>query len=312
MSPDAPRLARVVAAVVVVGLLGGTAAAFALTEQLKLERSPVYRTQVGKLLGPNCRCVLSRIPIRFVLRKRDTLTVTIVNSRRRVVRTLLDSGPRAAGPQRLTWNGRDDAGNVVQAGVYRPRIHLARDRRTILMPNPIRVDVHAPGIALVSVSSRTFSPDGDHRRDLVRLRYRTSEPARGLLFVNGTLRVKLRRYAATGVVRWFGSGFRAGRYRLVLRAVDRWGNVSGPVSAGVVRIRFISIRPHVLHPLTRARIGFRVRTDARSFHWTFARRSGNSRPGLLVLRSPAPGRYRLVVTANGHSARSLVIVEPRP
>jgi hypothetical protein len=308
---DGPRRARVIAAVVVVGLLGGSAAAFALTEQLKLERSPVFRTQVGKLLGPNCRCALARIPIRFVLRKRDTLTVTIVDSRRRVVRTLLDSGPRAAGLQRLSWNGRDASGRVVRAGIYKPRIHLARDRRTILMPNPIRVDPAAPRISLVSVTSRVFSPDADHRRDLVRLRYRTSEPARGLLFVNGRLRVRFKRYAETGVLRWFGSGLPAGRYRLVLRAVDLAGNLSGRVSAGVARIRFISIRPHVLHPLARARIGFRVRTDARFFHWTFGHRGGRSRPGLLVLRSPAPGRYVLVVTANGHAARSLVIVEPR-
>src|ERR671937_1104388 len=101
-APEGLRRARVLVALVVVGLLGGTAAAFALTEQLKLERSPVFRTDVGKLLGPNCRCGLVRIPIRFVLRKRDTLTVTIVDSRRRVVRTLLDSGPRAPGPQRLS------------------------------------------------------------------------------------------------------------------------------------------------------------------------------------------------------------------
>jgi hypothetical protein len=307
--PNAPR---VVAAVVVVGLLGGTAAAFALTEQFKLERSPVYRTAVGKLLGPNCRCGLARIPIRFVLRKPDSLTVTIVDSRRRVVRTLLDSGPRPAGVQRFTWDGRDDSGRVVRAGVYGPRIHLARDRRTILMPNRIRVDPSPPGIALVSVSSRVFSPDGDHRRDFVRVRFRTSERARGLLFVNGRFRVRAKPYGTTGVLRWYGSGLPTGRYRLVVRAVDLAGNVSRPISARVVRIRFITIRPHVLHPLAHARIGFRVRTDARFFHWTLGHRSGNARPGLLVLRAPAPGRYVLVVTEHGHSARSLVIVEPRP
>jgi hypothetical protein len=308
-APEGLRRARVLVALVVVGLLGGTAAAFALTEQLKLERSPVFRTDVGKLLGPNCRCQDARIPIRFVLRKRERLTVVIVDSQGRVVRTLLRSGRRPKGLQRFSWDGRDDFGGVVPAGVYKPRLHLARDRRTILMPNPITVDPTAPRTALVSVSPRRFSPDGDRRRDRVAIRFRTSEPARALLFVNGILRLKLRRYERAGVLRWYGLGLPAGRYRLVLRAVDLAGNLSAPVSAGIVRIRFVSIRPHVLHAAPGAKIGFRVRTDARQFHWRFGRSGGGrSRPGLLLLRAPGPGRYALVVTANGHTARALVIV----
>jgi hypothetical protein len=311
-APKGLRRAHLLAGLVAVGLLGGTAAAFALTEQLKLERSPVYRTRVGKLLGPHCGCPLASIPIQFLLRKSETLTVVVVDSHRRIVRKLLDSGPRPAGLQRFTWDGRDDAGRVVPAGTYRPRLHLARDHRTILMPNPIRVDPIAPRIALTSVTSRAFSPDGDNRNDLVRLRYRTTEAGRALLFVNGRLRVRLHRYARAGVLRWFGSGLPSGHYRIVLRAVDLAGNLSRPVSAGVVRIRFVSVRPHVLHPAARARIGFRVRTDAKRFQWRLGHRGGRAAPGLLILRAPGPGRYVLVVTANGHTARAVVIVEPRP
>ncbi len=261
--------------------------------------------------GPR-RARLLAAPIQFLLRKSETLTVVVVDSHSRIVRTLLDSGPRPAGRQRFTWDGRDEAGHVVPAGTYRPRLHLARGHRTILMPNPIKVDPIAPRIALASVTSRAFSPDRDNRNDLVRLRYRTSESARALLFVNGRLRVKLHRYSRTGVLRWFGSGMPAGHYQLVLRAVDLAGNLSAPVSGGVVRIRFVSVRPHVLHPAPHARIGFRVRTDAKRFHWRLGHSGGRAAPGLLVLRAPGPGRYALVVTANGHTARSVVIVEPRP
>ena len=35
----------------VVALLGGSAAAFAVTERLKLERSPIFGTQVGKVVS---------------------------------------------------------------------------------------------------------------------------------------------------------------------------------------------------------------------------------------------------------------------
>ncbi len=307
-SADGLRRARVLAAVVVTFLLGGTAAAFALTEQLKLERSPVLRTSVGKLLGPKCRCPLQRVKIGFVLRKPDTLTVAIVDSHGQVVRTLLSGGYRR-GAQQLAWDGRDDFGGVVPAGTYKPRLHLAHDHRTILMPNPIRVDPTRPAVALVALAPRRFSPDGDGRRDVVRVRFKTSEPARGLLYVDGGLRIRTKRYAETGVLRWYGLGFGAGRHRLVLRAVDLAGNLSKLVPAGVVRVRFLTVGPHVLRAGTGARVGFRVRTDARRFSWRLGKRHGSSRPGLLVLRTPsAPGRYRLVVTANGHSARALVIV----
>ena len=308
MSVDSLRRARVLVAVVVTFLLGGTAAAFALTEQLKLERSPVLRTSVGKLLGPKCRCPLQRVKIGFVLRKPDTITVVIVDSQGQIVRTLLSGGYRR-GAQQFAWDGRNDFGGVVPAGTYKPRLHLAHDHRTILMPNPIRVDPTRPAVALVSLAPRVFSPDGDGRRDLVRVRFKTSEPARGLLYVDGGLRIRTKRYADTGVLRWYGSGFGAGPHRLVLRAVDLAGNLSKPLPLGIARIRFVTVGPHVLRAKTGARIGFRVRTDARRFSWRLGQRHGSSGPGLLVLRTPsAPGRYRLVVTANGHSARALVIV----
>ncbi len=308
--PDRLRAARVLVAIVVAGLLGGSAAAFALTEQLKLERSPVYRTHVGKLLGPNCNCRLRQIPIRFVLRKSDRLTVVVVDSDGHVVRTLLDSVLRPKGVQRFGWNGRDESGQVVAAGTYKPRIHLRREHRTILMPNPITVDPTPPRITAASIAPRAFSPDGDGRRDLVHVHYRATEPSRAVIYVNGRLRVLTRRYAAGGVARWRGGGLGPGRYRLTLRTVDVAGNLSPPVSLGTVRIRFISVGPHVQHVRVKARIGFRVVTDAKTYRWRLGHRGGVSRPGLLILRAPAqPGRYRLVATANGHSAESVLFVE---
>jgi FlgD Ig-like domain len=308
--PDRLRAARVLVAIVVAGLLGGSAAAFALTEQLKLERSPVYRTHVGKLLGPNCNCPLRRIPIQFVLRKPGGISVVVVDSGGVVVRTLLGSGVRPRGLQTFSWDGRDDAGQVVPAGTYKPRLHLSREHRTILMPNPITVDPTVPRITGASLSPRVFSPDGDGRRDIVRIHYRATEPSRVLVYVNGRRRVRTKRYARLGVARWLGTGLRPGRYRLTLRTMDLAGNLSAPVDLGTVQTRFISVGPHVQHVRPRARIGFRVVTDAKTFAWRLGRRSGVSRPGLLVLRAPAaPGRYRLIATANGHTAASVLFVE---
>ncbi len=308
--PDRLRAARVLVAIVVAVLLGGSAAAFALTEQLKLERSPVYRTHVGKLLGPNCNCALRRIPIQFVLRKPGRISLVVVDSGGHVVRTLLGSGVRPRGLQTFSWNGRDDAGQVVPAGTYKPRLHLSREHRTILMPNPITVDPTPPRITGASLSPRVFSPDRDGRRDIVRIHYRATEPSRALVYVNGRPRVRTKRYAETGVARWLGTGRPPGRYRLTLRTMDLAGNVSAPVDLGVVRIHFISVGPHVQHVRAKARIGFRVVTDARTYRWRLGHGGGVSRPGLLILRAPAqPGRYRLVATANGHTAESVLFVE---
>jgi FlgD Ig-like domain len=309
MSPDGRR-ARVAAALLVAGLLGGSAAAFAYTEHLKLERSPVLRTHVGKLIGPRCHCQWRRIPIQFVARKPDRLSVVVVDSHGNVVRTLLASTPRPAGPQRFVWDGRDDAGRVVPAGTYKPRLHLANEHRTILMPNSIRVDTVRPTTSLVSLAPRVFSPGLGFRHHVVRIRWRTSETAQALLYVNGRTQLKSK-YAEKGVLKWLGLGLPAGRYRLSLRAIDLAGNLSALLPIGVVRVRYIDVRPHVLRPLAGARIGFRVVADARRIEWRFAGRQGTSRPGLLILRARRAGRFHLVVSANGHGATALVIVRPR-
>ena len=310
MSPDARR-AQVAAAIVVALLLGGSAAAFALAEHLKLERSPVFRTRVGKLLGPNCRCQHRRIPVQFSLRKPERLSVVVVDSDGKAVRTLLMPTPVPAGRQRFGWDGRDDSGQVVPAGTYKPRLHLAKEHRTILMPNPIKVDPARPAIALVSLAPRVISPGRVFRRNHVAVRWRASEPVQALLYVNGQLRVHRRPFVDKGVLRWLGTGLPAGRYHLVLRAVDRTGNVSAGVRVGVVRIRYVEIRPHVLHALAGTRIGFEVVADARRVHWRFGAKAGTTRPGLLILRPTKAGRYRLVVTVDGHTAQALAIVSPR-
>jgi hypothetical protein len=310
MSSEARR-AQFAATVLAVALLGGSAAAFGFTEHLKLERSPVFRTLVGKRLGPNCRCRFRHIRIQFTLRKPDRLSVVVVDSDDDVARTLLVPTRVHAGRQRFSWDGRDDAGQVVPPGTYKPRLHLANEHRTILMPNPIKVDTTPPTISLLSLTPRVFSPGHAFRRNHVSVRYRVSEPGRALLYVDGELRVIRRPYIERGVLRWLGTGMPAGRYRLVLRAVDLTGNLSAGVPLGVVRIRYVEVRPHVLHPLARAKIGFRVIADARRIHWRFGKRRGTSGPGLLILRAPKAGRYRLVVSVDGRTAEAVVIVSPR-
>ena len=71
----------------VLALLGCTAAAFAVTEGLKLEKSPITDTVVSKVVAPDT-LGNGKASISFLLRKSDRLTVEIVNGNGDVIRTL--------------------------------------------------------------------------------------------------------------------------------------------------------------------------------------------------------------------------------
>jgi hypothetical protein len=62
--------------------------------------------------------------IRFSLATGGPLRVTVHDVEGRRIRTLL-SGARPAGPATLLWDGRDDGGRTVGAGIYFVRVHTA-------------------------------------------------------------------------------------------------------------------------------------------------------------------------------------------
>jgi hypothetical protein len=296
----------------VLALLGCTAAAFAVTEGLKLEKSPITRTKVGKVVAPGS-VAHPNVWIKFVLRKRDRVSIVIVNSQGDVVRMLGVTHRARSGTLRFRWNGRDDAGRIVPDGNYRPRVHLAGEHRTIVLPNPIRVDATAPVIQLVSVKPRVFSPDGDFRQDLIRLQYRANEQSRAIMYLNGQRRTIVYRYVRAGKFDWGGRAalnLPAGKYRIYLRALDRAGNLSKPSRTVVVRVRYIKLQRHVLHVKRGTRFRVRVLTDAKRYSWHLGSAGAVTRKHLLVVRAGQPGTYHLVVAANGHVSRALVVVTP--
>ena len=310
-------MARLPQILIVVALLGATAAAFAVTERLKLERSPITGTRVDKVFSPVCECTRDVAVISFRLRKPGRVTVDILDSGGHSVRTLVRDRAEEVGRVSYTWDGRDNVDRVVAEGRYRPRVKLEEHGRTIVLSNPIRVDTTPPRIRLVRLFPRVFSPDGDGRRDRVTAWYELDEPARAMMLVDGKRRVLSRFRSLEGKLVWFGlvrgRPVRPGTYELRLRAVDRAGNRSASTREAPVHVRYVALARERIEAVAGKRFSVRVSTDAVSYRWLFAGETGISRSEVLVLRAPeTPGTYTLYVSVRGRADKAEVVVFEAP
>jgi hypothetical protein len=308
-------LQRLLTTATIAGLLIATAAAFAITERLKLTKSSVYGTKVAKGLSPTCGCARGKAGISFKLRKHDDLTVSVLNVHNEEV-ALLASQSFPKGLVRLKWNGRDDLGKRAPDGTYLVRIHLSGAHQTITLPNRLLVATTAPQILTVSRNRDVFSPDGDKQADFVRLTYQLSKPARVILYLDGKQVLKSFHHPQSGGVSWYGTSddavLPAGTYTLEMGAVDPFGN-STPVAERfrvTVQIRYITIAAHRITVAAGHRLVIGVSTDAKRYAWRLGKVKGHSRSHVLNVRVPTRrGRYTLVVEEQGHVDRAAVFVK---
>jgi flagellar hook capping protein FlgD len=207
------------AAIFVVLLIGGTAAAFAYTQGLKQTKSPIVATKVYPHQFSPRGDGSQRVNIAFGLRRDDHVTLAIVGPSGDVVRTLFVSEAVPSGYHRFTWDGRDDAGRLVKDGSYKPRVDLDDADRTINLPNKIVLDTVPP--RMVGASPRLS-------KDELTVLYRVDEQAHGLLFVGGTRVVKTNGYQPTGKVQVSLADLRRRGLsgQVAVGAVDLAGNVS--------------------------------------------------------------------------------------
>jgi hypothetical protein len=302
---------------IILALLAATAVAFVTTQRQKLEPSPVGRIAVDSVFSPVCRCDKRTASIVIGLRRTDTVTLKLVSSTGTPVRTLVDRERyKAKSAVSVEWDGYGDDGRIVPDGSYRPRLTLESGARSFVLRNPIQLDTRAPKMTVTRVAPKAFSPDGDGRNDQVVVRYRVDEPAHGVLRVDGVRVVYTRFQPLEGAMTWNGKrkggrSLPAGVHRLVAAAVDDAGNVGKAPRPIFVTIRYIELARTTIPVLAQTRFGVRVTTDAKTFRWRFAGRTGVGEPGLLILRAPREGRYLLFVEANKHGARARVIVRPR-
>lgn len=307
------------------GLLGGTAAAFAVAESLKLERLPIVGPRFTAQFSPVCQCRTSVAVLSLRSRFSDRVDAVIVDQAGEDVRTLAEDEEIRPGRFAFRWDGKDDGGAVVPDGQYRLRLHLDGKERTILVPNLVQVDTRPPTAKLLRVEPHAISPDGDSRAERVRLVYRASNLAGPVLLVDGSVVEVWPPRQRRSRVFWDGLQdgrvARPGRHELALQVRDRAGNLSEPTRSVVVRIRYVELDRNVYRVRRGGDLHFRVGADG-EVGWAL-RRQRNGRLGAVLLSGSVsgnavsaslpgrvlPGRYALVVTVGSRHDRALVRVE---
>jgi hypothetical protein len=316
-------LQRVLTSVTLLGLLVLTAAAFAITEHLKLIKSPIFGTQVTnleqvptKFFSPVCKCPNSGAQLHFTLRHHDHVTVTIVDAADHKVATIASNKSLGAhAPQHFTWFGRKADHSLAPDGVYHPWVHLAHARRTFRFTNKITLDTKPPKlVSAPSVGNSTLFGGGGRT---VAIHYAFSEPAHPVVYL-GTHQIILGghiRQGSKAKVVWAGtenhSPLPAGRYTLSVGGQDLAGNETPAADRMQVKVtlRYVQLSPARVAVRGGRRFTVFVKTGARHYTWRLGGQHGAHRSTILHLRAPTtPGTYRLVVTEDGQSSTTVVRV----
>jgi hypothetical protein len=310
-------LQRVLTTVTLLGLLVATSAAFAITEHLKLIKSPLFGPKVSKVLSPVCDCAEKTATIAIELRHADRVTVTIVDSAGNKVDTIA-SGVRLPAHRSypFVWDGLTQDGTEAPDGVYRPEIHLAEARRTFLLTaNRIVLDTTAPRV-LAASGAKAVLLVGPGRS--VAIRYIFSEQAHAVVYLDGRRIILGRRTRTHSKVKWAGTlrgrPLRAGTYVLSVGARDVAGNETPAAERKqvAVAVRYVVLTPARLTVRSGARFTVHVQTVARRYTWHLGHRHGSHRGKRLRLRAPTtPTKYRLVVSEGGHATTAIVRVRAK-
>ena len=311
---------RALPSVLVIALLAATAAAFALTERAKLERSPIYGTQQAQVFSPDSKDPAKKVAhLRFHVRNSENIDVWIQDSGGTKVDTLLTHRSVRKGELvTLVWDSFTSAGVGEPDGTYRAVVKLEHSHRTIVMPSDITVDTSPPHItARPATKYPIISPDGDGHADVFRIPYEVSEPAHAILLLRGKQVVYTNGQKTKGTLVWNGKvkvrgvvkPLPPGRYVLSIAARDRAGNQSTGVRFAIGQVRYLTLARTRVVVRPGGRFALRVSTDAPQVDWLLHGRHGTLPRGTLHLRAPrSAGVYRLYLSVGSHTAVCSVVV----
>jgi hypothetical protein len=312
-------LQRVLTSVTLLGLLVATAAAFAITEHLKLMKSPLSGfAPVTSVFSPVCgRDCPSEATVRIKLRHAGRVTVKIVDSAGHEVAAI--SRPvRAHRPTLFAWDGRTAAGALAPDGVYHPWVELSH-RNTLAFTNKLILDTQPPKVlAAARADDKSVFFAGGGRT--VAIAYHFSEKAHALVYLDDRPKPIIvgRRTRERDKVKWAGTfrgrSLRPGTYVLSVGARDLAGNdtpATGRKHLTVV-VSYIQIVPARIGVEAGRPFTVHVLTAAPRFTWRLGHRHAERHGKSLHLRAPTTsGTYRLVVTEHGHSTTAAVLVRAK-
>jgi len=321
-------------------LLVATGAAFFVTQRLKRSTPIVQRVFFYQYLSPNGDGRKDEVTLRFDLPKAQHVTVSLVNAEGEEVRTLADDRYMHQGTRRFGWNGRDDSGAVVPDGVYRLRVGLRSEGRSVTAPRELFVDTKPPKPRIVAVTPPAIIPGANGALGRARIRFDGPTHVPPEVGIWRTDQGKVREVAAFTGKRgrhsalWDGlvggQPAPAGSYAVSVTLEDTAGNrgsapaVLPPLHAfavpnGGVTVSYFSltgplvpVKPGAIARFTVGPVGQRTRWRLAPWGRGGVIRSGSSSGSHLAVRVPAGAQsdvYSLFATSAGgrHAAWPLVV-----
>ena len=313
------RLSRVVFLL----LVGATFSAFFVAQELK-SRPPVVKvTRVTEFFSPNGDGRRDVNEISVVVKDPDEVTIAVLDAEGERVRRLASNvSARRFQPVRVSWDGRDGAGRRLPDGIYRLRIGLRRQGRSVVSSKAIRLDTTPPRpvVRRVAEEQRILSPRGGP----VALRVRRAGRGRPRVSVWRTDVEPARRVARLrgdrdGRAEWdptpVGGAAPEGIYLVEATGTDRAGNVGSsapdlPQLPDQVRgrpgvtIRALAVQPPVVPARGGRPVTFLVDSRKRPYRWS-TRRLGRSRPGRRGLARAGRARLTIEAPAGGSAVHLL-------